>query len=72
MERAIDLVAPGRSFDDIMDDSLRIADAACPSPIWSTIAAVDRSADVQEFVGALGRLQPKGASGVLRAGKEHA
>lgn len=48
---AIELVAGGRSFDDIMDDTLGIADAACPCPIWSTIAAVDRSADVRALQG---------------------
>jgi hypothetical protein len=47
VERAIELLSKGQSFDDIMDDTLRIADAARPSPIWSTIASVDRNADVR-------------------------
>ena len=46
VERAVELVSRGRPFDEIMGDVLGIVDGARPSPIWSTIASVDRSADV--------------------------
>ncbi|HUR17314.1 MAG TPA: hypothetical protein VMZ51_00060 [Acidimicrobiales bacterium] len=47
VNRAIGLVSAGSTFDAVMDDTLGIADAACPSPIWSTIASVDRNRDVR-------------------------
>jgi hypothetical protein len=47
VNRALELVAAGRSFDEILEDALDTLSASMPSPIWSTIASLDRDGDVR-------------------------